>query len=166
VYYIAQPTEHFKKHASFEQVMQLSPWGWCTKHWNMQDVIGGDKYMYLTYYVHLVGIKRNDLCYKYFILNYKPCCNIGNICILNMAEQINDANCISLASHSSWHHDVDDTHVTMNLSLQNWLSTEENGLQLTAKFIISDFGKKERRKKNGTVQHFGHTVMLGQVRLG
>jgi hypothetical protein len=49
--------QHRKKTYSFEQVTQWSAWRWCNKHRNMQEVIG-DKYMYLTNYVHSVGIKR------------------------------------------------------------------------------------------------------------
>ena len=67
--------------------------------------------------MNLAGIKRSDLRYKYLILNYKPCCNTGNICILNMAEQINDVDCTSSAKYSSWRDDDDDddTYVTMIL---------------------------------------------------
>jgi len=65
--------------------------------------------------MHLVGIKGSDLRYKYFISNYKPRCKTGDICNLNVAEQINYVNCTSSAKHSSWHHDddEDDTNVTM-----------------------------------------------------
>ena len=66
--------------------------------------------------MHLVGIKRGDLSYKYFILNYKQCGNTGNICILNMAQQTDDVDCTSSAENPSWRDKGDDdTNVTMTL---------------------------------------------------
>jgi hypothetical protein len=46
----------------------------------------------------------------------KPCGNTGNICILYVAEQINDVNSTSSTKRSSWRDDDDDdTHITMIL---------------------------------------------------
>ena len=58
--------QHSKKHTVFEQVIHWSPWRWYNKHRNMYEAVG-DKYMYLTYYVHLFGIKKSDWLYNMYL---------------------------------------------------------------------------------------------------
>jgi len=54
-------SQHCKKHIVFKQITKWSLWRWCNKHRNMYEVIG-NKYMYLTHYVHWDGIKEATDC--------------------------------------------------------------------------------------------------------
>ena len=61
----------------FEQVKQRSPWRWCNKHRKMWEVIG-DKFMYLTYYIHLVEERKKWLTARtYGVETFKT---ISDVC--------------------------------------------------------------------------------------